>query len=297
MNKEKAQELLGVSFIEAQENWKMLCPFHDEASPSFFIHKTELICNCFGCGVSGSIEGIIWRLRNIPPSESRQILDIDRLPGMRKRDVDPKPTTFSESWLGPWKRISSSSYLVGRGFTQETIEAFGTRIDQAAKRIVFPLRPPVHYPTTLVGAAGRSYIGAEPKWLFYWNCQKSKNLYRGPFIPPKGPLYVVEGIFDVMWLWQHGYPAVGLLGSKASSEQVKQIKDITTDVVIALDNDEAGRLGGEMLGEQLKTSCNVMYTDLPVMANDVCDIDGEQLHKVLLNPITPLEKKLNVPIL
>lgn len=274
----------------------MLCPFHDESSPSFFIHKIELICNCFGCGVSGSLEGIIWRLRNIPPSDTRQILDIDRLPGMRKKEVADRPLTFSKSWLEPWKRLSNHPYLESRGFTNETVEAFEARLDPVAKRIVFPLRPPVRVPTTLVGAAGRSYTGADPKWLFYWNCRKSKNLFRAPFTKIDPPLSVVEGIFDAMWLWQHGYPAVALLGSKASSEQVKQIKDLHSNILIALDNDEAGHIGGEMLGEQLKTSCNVMYTNMPDHANDVCDLHGETLHSALLNPLTPLQKKLNVTV-
>ena len=31
------------------------CPFHDEKTPSFYIHDDKQFFHCFGCGVSGDI--------------------------------------------------------------------------------------------------------------------------------------------------------------------------------------------------------------------------------------------------
>ena len=57
---------------------------------------------------------------------------------------------------------------------------------------------------------------------------------------------IVEGCFDAMHLWQHGCRAVvALMGSHLSEAQqgiiLSAIRDKPRPLVLALDNDEAGR--------------------------------------------------------
>jgi len=35
-------------------NYKCLCPFHNERTPSFSVNKARNICKCFSCGKGGS---------------------------------------------------------------------------------------------------------------------------------------------------------------------------------------------------------------------------------------------------
>ncbi|MEA3240367.1 MAG: CHC2 zinc finger domain-containing protein, partial [Pseudomonadota bacterium] len=42
-----------VSLVKSGANFKGLCPFHGEKTPSFMVHRGKGIYHCFGCGVGG----------------------------------------------------------------------------------------------------------------------------------------------------------------------------------------------------------------------------------------------------
>ena len=41
--------------IKSGANFKALCPFHNEKTPSFIVNTEKNTFNCFGCGKSGDI--------------------------------------------------------------------------------------------------------------------------------------------------------------------------------------------------------------------------------------------------
>jgi DNA primase len=56
-------ELIGrfVTLRRAGVNWKGLCPFHAERTPSFTVNPQKRIFHCFGCGVGGDAFGFLMR--------------------------------------------------------------------------------------------------------------------------------------------------------------------------------------------------------------------------------------------
>ncbi len=40
--------------------YKACCPFHDEKTPSFYVHGTEQFYKCFGCG-KAAMSSSSWR--------------------------------------------------------------------------------------------------------------------------------------------------------------------------------------------------------------------------------------------
>ena len=61
--------------------WKGLCPFHDDATPSFMVSEAHHIFHCFGCGVGGDIFG--WFMRKRGQSFPEAIESVRR---MRKHE-------------------------------------------------------------------------------------------------------------------------------------------------------------------------------------------------------------------
>lgn len=50
-----------VNLKKAGANWKGLCPFHAEKTPSFMVNPKKGIFHCFGCGVGGDAFGFLMR--------------------------------------------------------------------------------------------------------------------------------------------------------------------------------------------------------------------------------------------
>src|SRR6201988_3848280 len=50
-----------VSLKKSGVNWKGLCPFHGEKTPSFMVNPRKGIFHCFGCGVGGDAFGFLMR--------------------------------------------------------------------------------------------------------------------------------------------------------------------------------------------------------------------------------------------
>lgn len=48
-----------VTLRKAGSNYKGLCPFHDEKTPSFVVSPARNMCHCFGCGKGGTPVGFI----------------------------------------------------------------------------------------------------------------------------------------------------------------------------------------------------------------------------------------------
>ena len=60
--------------IKSGSNFKALCPFHNEKTPSFTINQDKNSFNCFGCGVSGDIFSYVMEKYKIDFKEALKIL-------------------------------------------------------------------------------------------------------------------------------------------------------------------------------------------------------------------------------
>jgi DNA primase len=54
-----------VDLKPAGRNFKGLCPFHEEKTPSFVVSREKGIFHCFGCGVGGNIFNFVMRIENL----------------------------------------------------------------------------------------------------------------------------------------------------------------------------------------------------------------------------------------
>ena len=63
--------------IKSGSNYKALCPFHNEKTPSFTINQDKNSFNCFGCGISGDVFSYVMEKYKIDFKEALKILAIE----------------------------------------------------------------------------------------------------------------------------------------------------------------------------------------------------------------------------
>ncbi len=153
------------------------------------------------------------------------------------------------------KLVRDHPYLAERGLSPETIVDFGLGFcakGMMAERIAIPIHNPEGGVVAYAGRFPGVPPGDTPKYKLPQGFRKSLELFnidRAVKEPKDRPLVIVEGFFGCMKLHQHGCrKIVALMGSTMSKEQEELIRKHTdrhSQVIVILDEDEAGRSGRE----------------------------------------------------
>lgn len=83
-----------VRLTPAGKNYKALCPFHQEKTPSFFVSPDKGLWHCFGCGAGGDVIDFVQRIENLTFTEA--VAKLARQLGIRWY---PSPATRREEWV------------------------------------------------------------------------------------------------------------------------------------------------------------------------------------------------------
>lgn len=159
-------------------------------------------------------------------------------------------------------------YLIQeRGLTLETIVDFGIgfcRKGMMADRIAIPIHNPEGSVVAYAGRWPGEPAEDTPKYKLPQGFRKSLELFnidRAIKAPADAPLIIVEGFFDVMKLHQHGCrKVVALMGSTLSAAQEELIRRHTNAnslVIVALDENDAGKAGRDDIACRLSKFCFV----------------------------------------
>ena len=135
--------------------------------------------------------------------------------------------------------ILDSHWIYKRGFTKEIIRKWGCKTNRYLDLLI----PVENTDSEIQGWISRR-TQAIPKYLYSKGFRKSRALFGINNLVPDTIIILVEGALDCMWLDQHGYLSAAILGASVSSAQIDLLsKYHPSEVVLGLDNDEAGEKG------------------------------------------------------
>lgn len=282
-------------------NFKGLCPFHTEKTPSFIVSPAKQIFHCFGCNTGGNIYQFIMKIENLSFPDA--VLYLSRRYGIhipeqkvKDKDNDQRAVIYEankqaaeffhgqllESPQGKTARrylndrkinsdivklfkigyASSSRDGIQQffkrkgvsfdiqniaGFIKENDEGKGY-VDRFRDRIIFPV---LDTAGKVVGFGGRvinnedfrpKYLNS-PETLVY---RKRDILYglhlAKDAIRDKKEVFLVEGYFDLITMYQEGIKnTVATSGTALSENHVRLLRRYTDTVTLVFDGDEAGR--------------------------------------------------------
>jgi DNA primase len=123
-----------LTLTPAGKNFKALCPFHHEKSPSFMVSPDRQTWHCFGCSLGGDIFGFVMRYENIEFGEALRMLA--EKAGVELRRENPAEYKYSgllydlnEAAKNYFRKAFAAApvakkYLAERGLKTETIDEF-----------------------------------------------------------------------------------------------------------------------------------------------------------------------------
>ncbi len=124
-----------LKLLPAGKNFKALCPFHAEKTPSFVVSPERKMWHCFGCGLGGDLITFVMRHENLEFPEAIRFLAekagvaIATLnPALEKQfgilyKIHESAKSFYAAELS--KNEEARKYLKARGLAPQTIEEFG----------------------------------------------------------------------------------------------------------------------------------------------------------------------------
>lgn len=205
--------------------------------------------------------------------------------------------------------------LVSKGFDPKLLRSMDIGYDRKQDRIIFPIRDVYG---NLVGVSGRATKpGVEPRYKVYsggatdssghwrtgdfgelfdenfpgykidsreylWNAHRVYPALVRSKSAKQEPIIVVEGYKACVWMIQHGFRnTVAVMGSSMTKTQADLLRRLSSEIVLFLDNDTAGRKATGRLGKWLAKSLDVSVCSLGSFHEQPDDLNLNGLAKVV----------------
>ena len=126
-----------ISLKQAGANWKAVCPFHNEKTPSFMVSRDKQIWHCFGCNQGGDIFSFIQKIEGIEFPEA--LLILAEKAGVKLKKLDPTLISQKTKLFDIYKLTANffhlallkskeaqlaRDYVTKRNLSEKTIENF-----------------------------------------------------------------------------------------------------------------------------------------------------------------------------
>ncbi|MDH5203902.1 MAG: DNA primase, partial [Nitrospirota bacterium] len=155
-----------VNLKKSGQNYKALCPFHPEKTPSFMVSQSKQIFHCFGCGIGGDVVSFLMKHENLSFGEALRY--IARKAGIKitdftvskdfyeKRDKILHVNKEAMNYFIKTLNVSEAAraYLKKRGIHEESIHNFCIGYAPDEKDSLFKYLKKMGFSDSLIKDAG-----------------------------------------------------------------------------------------------------------------------------------------------
>ncbi len=287
------------------DNVNVMCLYHNDRSPSLSVNEHSY--HCWACDAKGSFLKLLIDLdveqrRGEEEKEPEPINDFEAyilLAKIKKSQnvkdenskkiPSPKYTQqesllYAERFISSlrtpaWDSLSFHPFISDKGFSIDTLYTFGVKINQQSK---YSTVIPIVQNGILKGYTSRIW-GEDVKPKYKHSPGFSKECVIGGSLR-SGSVLIVEGITDTMKAWQYGWDNVCcLFGWHCSKDQADFILQFATSIIDGLDEDEAGRKGGNRLKEVFGDRRPIYRLPISQIEKDPCGMSEKNFKRSICN--------------
>lgn len=253
---------------------------HVDNNPSMMYNVERDIFNCWSCGFRGAKKKFLQSIgiNTDIPFDSKQPFKIQKLRDRLNEIMFENNIELPEDYRpvnGTFRNISSD--------TLKEFQAFFTNKLSLEDYICFP----VYQFGKIRFIEGRNRFSKSEKSKYYRRPAKARSadiLFPLDKIKDKSSLILVEGLFDMLNMWDKGYTnVVCVFGTSNFGQPKLDVLDKigTTFVEILFDGDDAGRNGAKRISEILdKKFIQSKIIQLP-SGKDPGDLTQDELNMIL----------------
>ena len=221
------------------DEWKCLCPFHFEKTPSFSVNEKTGFYNCLGCGIGGGVVGFLEKIGHPEDKPERTDIRLDESISIKfTESISPKVVEqLHRNLINDYQKLQY--VLRERRVSYFTIKKYVLGYDTSTDRFAFPIR-------TITGKFYNIKLhnsNSSPKAIYY-KTGTSARLFPASSLS-RNQIIICEGEFDCMALQSLGINAITPTSGAGKNkwDEAWNHLFVDKDVKIIYDSDEAGRDG------------------------------------------------------
>lgn len=303
------------------EEIRGVCPMHYELTGKrgslgdWYINIESGQHHCWSCDYRGNLMGLVRDLTGLDPWHARKWLADQGIAQITEEDLVPRHLRASNKTNPEEMEINEAHLAVFKPVPEEECEKRDLDPEVADEYEILwgapprlrgsdPLEPGWIVPirTSTGGFMGYQYKSGSFVRNLPTGVEKRHTLFGLHLVEPdERALIVVESPLDVVRIATAGYGnAVATYGASVSPEQISLLADNCRTLILAMDNDIAGKQAHRTLRAHLESRLKILLFDysgtvgsgINGWAKDPGDMNDKQIQRAVDRADTPLNRKL-----